>query len=198
MWRDRTSRRIRSMIQITPPTSQYRYSLYSGRERRKRKNKRLTQKTPIELNEQKGGRSGLIIQNMPCNCQQMKNRMKRWCEYQNRSKWSLRTFSLEKNTIAARQAVMTQPVIPGPVVKLRLRKTRTRWPAVAEASAMANLKKFIIWARMWMTVNATMDQAVSLWKLRALSKGMKSFKGDRRSKEMKLRQTGNKIKATST
>ena len=51
----------------------------------KRVEKKLTQKTPLVLNEQKGGRSGLIIQNMPCNCQLMKSIMKRWCEYQNRS-----------------------------------------------------------------------------------------------------------------
>jgi len=40
--------------------------------------------------------------------------------------------------MAARQAVIIQPVIPGPVVKLRLRKTRRR-PAVEEALTMANL-----------------------------------------------------------
>ena len=66
--------------------------------------------------------------------------IKRWCEYQNRSKLALRTFSLENNTMTPRQVVMIQPVIPGPVVKLRLRKTRNRRRVVvADTSAMANL-----------------------------------------------------------
>jgi hypothetical protein len=46
----------------------------------------LTQKTPMVLNEQNGARSGLIMQNMPWSCQLMKKMMKRWCEYQKRSK----------------------------------------------------------------------------------------------------------------
>lgn len=108
-------------------------------DKQKRK-KKLTQKTPTVLDEQKGGRSGLIIQNMPCNCQLMNNTMKRWWEYQNRSKLDLRTLSLEKNTMAPRDAVMIQPVIPGPVVKLRLRKARKRRRVVvADTSAKANL-----------------------------------------------------------
>ena len=107
-------------------------------EERIKTKKKLTQKTPTVLNEQKGGRSGLIIQNMPCNCQLINKRMKKWCEYQNRSKWILRILSLEKNTMAARQAVMIQPVIPGPVVKLRLKKIRRR-AVVEEAFNMANL-----------------------------------------------------------
>ena len=37
-----------------------------------------TQKTPMVLYEQYGGRSGLIMQNMPCSCQLMKKTMKRW------------------------------------------------------------------------------------------------------------------------
>jgi hypothetical protein len=37
----------------------------------------LTQKTPIVLEEQYGGRSGWIMQNMPCSCQSTKNGMKR-------------------------------------------------------------------------------------------------------------------------
>ena len=37
----------------------------------------LTQKTPIVLYEQYGGRSGLIMQNMPWSCQLMKKTMKR-------------------------------------------------------------------------------------------------------------------------
>lgn len=99
--------------------------------------------------------------------------------------------------MTARHAVMIQPVIPGPVVKLRLRNIRRR-ADVEEPFNMANLKKFIIWATMWIPVNATMAHAVSLWKVRAWSKGMKSFRGVRRRKETKLRQTGNKINATST
>ena len=41
------------------------------------KSRGRTQKTPIEFQEQYGGRSGLIIQNMPWSCQQMKKMMKR-------------------------------------------------------------------------------------------------------------------------
>jgi len=43
-----------------------------------------------------------------------------------------------------------------------------------------------------------MDQAVALWKVMFLSKGMMSFKGVRRSMEMKFLHTGSKMKATST
>lgn len=42
---------------------------------------RRTQKTPMVLKEQYGGRSGLIMQNMPWSCQLMKKTMNRWCEY---------------------------------------------------------------------------------------------------------------------
>ena len=114
--------------------------LSTRKKNNKRGIKKLTQKTPTVLDEQKGGRSGLIMQNMPCNCQLMNSTMKRWCEYQNRSYLALRTFSLENNTMTPRQAVMIQPVIPGPVVKLMLRKARMRRRVVvADTSAMANL-----------------------------------------------------------
>jgi len=70
----------------------------------------------------------------------MKNMMKRWCEYQKRSNVALRTFSLAKNTMTAREMVMIQPVIPGPVVKFAAKKDRMRWPVVvADVLAMASL-----------------------------------------------------------
>ena len=40
--------------------------LRARKKNNKQKEKKLTQKTPTVLGEQKGGRSGLIIQNMPC------------------------------------------------------------------------------------------------------------------------------------
>jgi hypothetical protein len=43
-----------------------------------------------------------------------------------------------------------------------------------------------------------MDQAVALWKVMFLSKGMMSFKGVWRNMEMKFRQTGSRMKAAST
>ena len=84
---------------------------------------------------------------------------------------------------------MIQPVVPGPVVKLRLRKARNLSQVVVAdvshaASAMANLQNFtILWAKMWTTVNPSiMGQATAFWKVRALSKELISFKGVRRRK----------------
>ena len=42
-----------------------------------------------------------------------------------------------------------------------------------------------------------MDQAVALWKVMFLSKGMMSLSGVRRRREMKLRQTGRRMNMTS-
>lgn len=60
----------------------------------------------------------MIMQNMPCNCQLMKKTMNKWCEYQKRSKWALRLFSIANQTIIPRQSHIIHPVTPGPVVKL--------------------------------------------------------------------------------
>ena len=54
------------------------------------------------LYEQYGGRSGLIMQNMPCSCQLMKNMTNRWCEYQKRSKCARRRFSIAGHGTVAR------------------------------------------------------------------------------------------------
>ena len=77
-----------------------------------------TQNTPMVLGEQKGGRSGFIMQNMPWSCQLMKKTMNKWCEYQKRSKLALRLFSIANQTMSPRESHMIHPVIPGPVVKL--------------------------------------------------------------------------------
>lgn len=53
----------------------------------------------------------------------MKKTMNKWCEYQNRSKWALRRFSIANHTIAHRQRTMIQPVIPGPVEKFINKKS---------------------------------------------------------------------------
>lgn len=90
------------------------------------------------LKEQKGGRSGWIMQNIPWSCQLMKKTMKRWWEYQNFSNVALRTFSRAYQTMIASAAVMIQPVTPGPVVKLAAKKAATRAPVVSPA-IIANL-----------------------------------------------------------
>lgn len=51
---------------------------------------------------------------------------------------------------------------------------------------------------MWTIDQKMMDQAVALWNVMFLSKGMISFKGVWRSREMKFLQTGSRMKATST
>jgi hypothetical protein len=68
----------------------------------------------------------LIMQNMPWSCQQMKKMMKRWWEYQNRSKLARRLFSIAKKTMMAKQVVIIHPVAPGPVVKLSAKNVVTR------------------------------------------------------------------------
>ena len=91
------------------------------------------------LYEQYGGLSGLIMQNMPCNCQLMKKTMKRWCEYQNHSKWARRRFSIANQTMIPSEAVMIQPVAPGPVTKLAMMNADTFCPVVtASVSIMAS------------------------------------------------------------
>lgn len=53
-------------------------------------------------------------------------------------------------------------------------------------------------ATTWTTEPMTIAQPVALWKVMFLSNGMTSFKGVRRMREIKLRQTGRRMKATST
>lgn len=153
----------------------------------------------MTLKEQNGGRSGLIMQNIPWSCQQMKKTTNRWWEYQKRSKWARRFFSNAKYTIIPKAAVIIQPVTPGPVVKLAARKASTLLPVVvASGSAAASLAKFTMCEETCTTVPTTMDHAVALWKVMFLSNGMMSLRGVRRRREMKLRQTGRRIKITST
>ena len=157
-------------------------------------NRELTQNTPIVLNEQYGGRSGLIMQNIPWSCQLTKKTMNRWWEYQNRSKWARRRFSMAKKTIVPNAAVMIQPVIPGPVVKLAARKAKNLCPVVlASGSAAASFAKFTMCAAICTTEPITIDHAVAIWKVMFLSNGMMSLRGVRRRNEMKLRQTGRRI-----
>ena len=82
------------------------------------------------LNEQYGGLSGWIMQNMPCSCQLMKKTMKRWWVYQNHSKCARRRFSMANQTMMPRAAVIIHPVTPGPVAKFAARKATIRWPVV--------------------------------------------------------------------
>lgn len=94
---------------------------------------------------------------------------------------------------------MIQPVAPGPVRKLAERKATIRWPVVfAWGSAMAILAKLNMCDTMWMIVQKTMDHAVALCKVMLLSKGMTSLSEVRRRREMKFRQTGRRMKMTST
>jgi hypothetical protein len=89
--------------------------------------------------------------------------MNRWCEYQKRSKCARRRFSMAKNTIIPREAVMIQPVIPGPVAKFADRNAIAIWPTVfASGSAFASLPKLTMCATTCTTVQKTMDQAVAL------------------------------------
>ena len=129
----------------------------------------------------------------------MKNTMKRWCEYQNHSKCARRRFSIANHTMIPRAAVMIQPVAPGPVMKLAATNAKTFWPVVfASGSIIASSVKLTIWATIWTIEKMTMDQATALWNVMFLSKGMNEFKGVRRSREMKLRQTGRRMNAAST
>ena len=151
------------------------------------------------LYEQYGGLSGLIMQNMPCNCQLMKKTMKRWCEYQNHSKWARRRFSIANQTMIPSAAVMIQPVAPGPVMKLAATNAKSFWPVVfASESMTASSVKLTMCATMWTMEKMTMDQATALWNVMFLSKGMNELSGVRRRSEMKLRQTGRRMNATST
>lgn len=151
------------------------------------------------LKEQKGGLSGWIIQNIPCNCQQMKKTMNKWWEYQNHSKRARRRFSMAYQTMIPRAAVMIHPVAPGPVTKLAAMKATILWPVVfASGSAIASSAKLTMCAPMWTALPTTIDQAVALWKVIFLSKGMISLSGVRRRSEIKLRQTGRRMRATST
>src|SRR5580658_7308729 len=99
----------------------------------------------------------------------------------------------------ARQTVIIHPVAPGPVAKLASRKARNFAPPVfAEVSASASLAKLTMCAPICTTVPKTIDQAVALWKVMFLSKGMIWLRGVRRRREMKLRQMGRRMKITST
>lgn len=97
------------------------------------------------LDEQKGGRSGLIMQNMPWSCQLMKKMRNKWCEYQKRSKLALRLFSIANQTMIPKLSHMIHPVIPGPVVKLVIKKNMTR-SLVDFSAAMARCAKLTRWA----------------------------------------------------
>jgi hypothetical protein len=74
---------------------------------------------------------GLDHANMPWSCQLMKKTMNKWWEYQKRSKWALRLFSIAYQTIIPRESHMIHPVTPGPVVKLVNKKiTNPLWPSL--------------------------------------------------------------------
>lgn len=75
----------------------------------------------------------------------MKKTMNRWCEYQKRSKWALRLFSIANQTIATRQASIIHPVIPGPVVKFINRKS-TKVSLAEVEDAMESFMKLNMWA----------------------------------------------------
>ena len=75
----------------------------------------------------------------------MKKMMKRWCEYQKRSKLALRLFSIANQTIATRQASIIQPVIPGPVVKF-INKKSTNTSLAEVEDAMEIFTKLYMWA----------------------------------------------------
>jgi len=127
----------------------------------------------------------------------MKKTRNKWCEYQKRSKFALRLFSVAYQTIIPRESHMIHPVTPGPVVKL-VNKKKTILFLVVSADTMARLAKLTMWATVWTKDQKTIDQAAALWKVMFLSKGMISFKGVRRKMEMKFLQTGSNMKATST
>jgi hypothetical protein len=59
------------------------------------------------------------------------------------------------------------------------------------------LAKLTMCARICTTVPKTIDQAVALWKVMFLLKGMTWLRGVRRSREMKLQQMGRRMKMTS-
>jgi hypothetical protein len=67
-----------------------------------------------------------------------------------------------------------------------------------ELVAIAKRAKFIQWAIVWTHVKKTIDQAVSLWRVMFLSKSMMLFSGVWRRREIRPRQTGKRINATST
>lgn len=50
---------------------------------------------------------------------------------------------------------------------------------------------------MWIRVKTTMDQAVALWNVMFLSNGINELRGVLRSREIKFRQTGKRMKMTS-
>ena len=94
---------------------------------------------------------------------------------------------------------MIQPVKPGPVRKLAAIKLNITLPVVVAAGSNdANFAKLTMCAAVCRAEKKTMDHAVALWKVMFLSKGMKWLSGVRRTREMKLRQTGRRMKMTST
>lgn len=84
-------------------------------------------------------------------------------------------------------------------MKLAATKAKSFCPRVtASGSTMTSSVKLTMWATMCTMEKTTMDQATALWKVMFLSKGMKVLSGVLRSMEMKFRQTGRRMKATST
>ena len=70
---------------------------------------------------------------------------------------------MAKKTMTPKTTVIIQPVTPGPVAKLALRKaTNLAPPVLASVSAIASLAKLTMCARTWTAVPATIDQAVAL------------------------------------
>lgn len=125
------------------------------------------------FHEQKGARSGWIIQNIPCSCQLRKKTRNKWCEYQKRSKLARRGFSLAYQAMTTSAAVMIQPVTPGPVVKFAMRKTTKRSPGVvASGSTKASSVKLTMCAAMWTKEKKQIPQPTALWNVIFLSKGM--------------------------
>ena len=70
----------------------------------------------------------------------MKKTMNKWCEYQKRSKCTLRLFSIANQTIIPRESHIIHPVIPGPVVKL-VNKKMMNLSLADSADSMARLAK---------------------------------------------------------
>jgi hypothetical protein len=113
--------------------------------------------------------------------------------YQKRSKFARRAFSAAVNAIAFNAMSMTYPLQPGPVARLARIKPMNPRLLLAE-----NLARLFQCATVWTQEKKTIDQAIVLWKVMFLSKGIMSFNGVRRAMDIRFLQTGNRIKATST
>jgi hypothetical protein len=130
----------------------------------------------------------------------MKKTMKRWWVYQNLSNPPLglrRFFSTANHTITPSETVMIHPVIPVPVAKLRERNSTKTLVVVFFERMIARFAKFHMCATIWTRLKKTMDHAVAMWNLMLSSKGTISFSAVWRRREMKFRQTGKRMKATS-